>query len=133
MADPLVRKIWRSTVFLLPGILLILTFVLLPLSALGSSDADLVWQTIQQGLDYARIDLITKAEYGDNRLHCVRIDPGISRLTAILASQNDGKRDTAGGWCREKHLATGSLLSATSGRMTHKQRRGKGHVECVKM
>lgn len=79
--------------------------VLISLAGLGLSARGPTWNTIQPGLEYAVIDLGSIAEFGDNKLHVVRVDPARARLAAVFAGGSDGKACTAGEWCRERGLA----------------------------
>jgi hypothetical protein len=73
--------------------------------AAQGADAKITWKIIQPGLEYAVIDLGTKVEFGDNKLHVVRVDPAKAKLVAMLTSQAGGDGHTAGEWCKEKKLA----------------------------
>ncbi len=63
------------------------------------------WHTIQAGVEYRKISVQSESEYGDNLLHVVRIGSEAKSLQLVLAKEDDGKRRTAGEWCKRKSLA----------------------------
>jgi len=67
---------------------------------------DVVWRTVQPGVEYAVIDPPgTSALPIDARLHVVRIDPTRAPLRAVMAGGLDGRPRTASQWCHDQHLA----------------------------
>ncbi|UCF67161.1 MAG: phosphodiester glycosidase family protein [Acidobacteriota bacterium] len=65
----------------------------------------IAWRELAAGLEYATMSLDGRASgpdaNGSATLHVVRIDPAHVELRALMASQLDGKRRTAGQWCDE--------------------------------
>ncbi|MBP7707195.1 MAG: phosphodiester glycosidase family protein [Candidatus Aminicenantes bacterium] len=88
------------------------------LSAVGSAAPAADWKAVCPGVEYTVLDLGTQVEFGDNRLHVVRIDPARARLAAVFAGRADGQARTAGEWCRERGLAVSINLGMF--RMDHR-------------
>jgi hypothetical protein len=74
------------------------------------ADAKPAWRVLQPGLEYASIDIGTKAEFGDDRLHVVRVDPTKSKLIVLLTSEVGGNGHRAEEWCKERRLAVAMNL-----------------------
>ncbi len=65
---------------------------------------DLRWQTLEPGLDLARVAAVTNPEAGDGVVTIVRADLKRFRLVLHMARFEDEKSRTAAGWARDKAL-----------------------------
>lgn len=67
--------------------------------------ASIKWQTLQPGVELARIELGTQVPIGDNRLIAVRIDPRRAQLKLALSSATRQKPQSAAKWCATQGFA----------------------------
>lgn len=63
------------------------------------------WKTLEEGIEYAVVEVQSAVPGGDRLLHVVRVDPAKAHLTALLASQHGKATRTARQWSDEFHLA----------------------------
>jgi hypothetical protein len=80
-------------------------------AAHGGAGMPIDWRLLQPGVEYAAIAAADDRGGGggtapaDGRLHVVRIDPARAPVQAVMASAGDGRRRTAGEWCRARGLS----------------------------
>ncbi len=82
--------------------------------ATASGASSLAWRPLRPGLEYATVRL-AGASGPPATLHVIRVDPARATLRAELAVQHDGRRRTAGVWCRERGLAVAINLGMFAG------------------
>jgi hypothetical protein len=104
-------------------------------AAHGDTEMPIAWRLLQPGIEYAAIAAAEgrgggTAAAADGRLHVVRIDPASAPVQAVMASAGDGRRRTAGEWCRARGLAVAINMGMyrEDGRTNVGYARQRGHV-----
>ncbi len=88
----------------LTGIFLILVGSLVSLCLAAEGQALEAWRYLGKGIEYGVFPVYSAMEQETTTLHVVRLDPEQVRLKLILASEQDKKSRTAGGWCKDFNL-----------------------------
>jgi hypothetical protein len=81
-----------------------LAFVLAA-SAIASPRAEIVWRTLEPGLELARARAPGEHRAGDGLVTLVRIEPAKAKLALAMAKFEGETRRTAAAWARDKRFA----------------------------